>query len=587
MGSTSMSIDLSTLEQQFGLPSGLLSAVQQTESGGDPNAVSPKGALGSFQFMPATAAQYGIDPKDPDQAATGAAVMYSDLLNKYNGDVPSALAAYNWGQGNVDKKGLQNAPDETKDYIGKVMTAMEGQPSSSQSDRGSISSSPLSTALSTIGNAIVPSANAAEMPNQDDDIPPGFVPEQSASKENVDSDIPPGFVPQEQVSQNQQPSLGDQALRQVGLAARDIGGVPARVIAGVGDIANQGINAATGALNKYAGTDIPQLGMPSDTVKKGLKALGLPEPENGIEKGVETAADVLLGGGEGAVNAVKTATGNLKNMLTRDSSGIQTSQAAKDVASKFYDQADAMGGVVDNPTPIMDSMKGKDAVTPTEIAISKSDPVRQFLNEFSDVKNSPMTLSDAQKLDQELSNRISDEYDTTGLSSKGQKLLDAQTKFRAALANTPPESVGGGAEGYEAWKNGQKAWQQAMKLQDLEKIQRAADLSPTPGTIVSSRLRTLLTNNSRMRGYSQDEISALNKAAKRGTLEDAFHTFGSRLLPMGASLVGESIGGLPGAAIGAIVGHGGSSLFRGAATAIKNSKMSNAAKTIGKSIPND
>lgn len=119
-----MTVDLSDLEDQYGLPDGLLSAVQQQESGGNPNAVSPKGAIGTFQFEPDTAKQYGIDPTDPDQAAHGAAMMFSDLSDKYNGDVPSMLAAYNWGQGNVDRKGLENAPAETQNYIKNVQAKL-------------------------------------------------------------------------------------------------------------------------------------------------------------------------------------------------------------------------------------------------------------------------------------------------------------------------------------------------------------------------------------------------------------------------------------------------------------------------------
>lgn len=115
-----MTVDLSELEKQYGLPSGLLSAVQNQESGGDPNAVSKAGAQGLFQFMPDTAKQYGIDPFDPDQAADGAARMYADLSKKYKGHLPSMLAAYNWGQGNVDRKGLANAPAETRNYIESI-----------------------------------------------------------------------------------------------------------------------------------------------------------------------------------------------------------------------------------------------------------------------------------------------------------------------------------------------------------------------------------------------------------------------------------------------------------------------------------
>lgn len=131
-------LNLRELERQNGLPEGLLSSVMKAESGGNPSAVSPAGAIGLFQFMPATAKQYGIDPRDPQQSAFGAAKMYGDLMRKY-GDMPSALAAYNWGQGNVDRKGLENAPKETRNYIQKV--------------------------LGGIGEMIVPSAHAEEMPD--------------------------------------------------------------------------------------------------------------------------------------------------------------------------------------------------------------------------------------------------------------------------------------------------------------------------------------------------------------------------------------------------------------------------------------
>jgi len=92
----------------------------KAESAGNPNAVSPKGAQGLLQFMPETAKAYGINPLDPQQAAVGAARMYGDLSKQFSGDVPSMLAAYNWGSGNVSKQGLQKAPQETRDYIAKV-----------------------------------------------------------------------------------------------------------------------------------------------------------------------------------------------------------------------------------------------------------------------------------------------------------------------------------------------------------------------------------------------------------------------------------------------------------------------------------
>nr|CUV28862.1 Hypothethical protein [Ralstonia solanacearum] len=117
----------SKLESQYGLPAGLLDSVWKTESERGTNMKSPAGAMGHFQFMPATARQYGVtDPYDLTQSATGAARMYSDLLKANGGDLNKALAAYNWGQGNLASKGMQNAPKETQDYIAKVRSQMGG-----------------------------------------------------------------------------------------------------------------------------------------------------------------------------------------------------------------------------------------------------------------------------------------------------------------------------------------------------------------------------------------------------------------------------------------------------------------------------
>jgi hypothetical protein len=119
-----MSSILRQLEQQNRLPPGLLGAVMMAESSGNPRAISPKGAQGLFQFMPATAKQYGIDPLSPLQSAQGAAQMLGELKQKYGGSLPHVLGAYNFGQGNIDRKGLQAAPAETRNYIDKILNSL-------------------------------------------------------------------------------------------------------------------------------------------------------------------------------------------------------------------------------------------------------------------------------------------------------------------------------------------------------------------------------------------------------------------------------------------------------------------------------
>lgn len=104
----------------------LLDAVAQVESSGNPKAVSPVGAQGLFQFMPATAKEYGIDPFDPVQARKGAERYLTDLAIKYRGSLPHTLAAWNWGLGNVDKHGLDKMPKETRNFIQRVQRLVAG-----------------------------------------------------------------------------------------------------------------------------------------------------------------------------------------------------------------------------------------------------------------------------------------------------------------------------------------------------------------------------------------------------------------------------------------------------------------------------
>lgn len=127
------------LEQKYGLPSGLLDRVWNAESGRGKNMNSAAGAQGHFQFMPGTAAQYGLkNPYDFDESSDAAARMYRDLLKANGGDVSKAAAAYNWGQGNLNRKGMANAPRETLGYINKVAGGGSGSNSSVETHIGEV-----------------------------------------------------------------------------------------------------------------------------------------------------------------------------------------------------------------------------------------------------------------------------------------------------------------------------------------------------------------------------------------------------------------------------------------------------------------
>jgi len=110
-------------EQSHGLPSGLLAAVAQQESGGNPNAVSGAGAEGLMQLMPATAAGLGANPFDAQQSIDAAAKILHRNLKHFGGSVELALAAYNAGTGAVDRYGGIPPYEETRNYV-RSITAM-------------------------------------------------------------------------------------------------------------------------------------------------------------------------------------------------------------------------------------------------------------------------------------------------------------------------------------------------------------------------------------------------------------------------------------------------------------------------------
>lgn len=119
-GKTNIDPIIMKASRQYGVDPALIRAVIKAESNFNPRAVSHAGAQGLMQLMPGTARGLGVsDSFNPEQNIMAGTRFLKGLLDRYNNDIDSALAAYNWGPGNVDRK-PDRLPRETRDYIAKV-----------------------------------------------------------------------------------------------------------------------------------------------------------------------------------------------------------------------------------------------------------------------------------------------------------------------------------------------------------------------------------------------------------------------------------------------------------------------------------
>jgi soluble lytic murein transglycosylase-like protein len=109
------------LAARFDLSPSLLEAVVWQESRWNENAVSPVGAQGLAQLMPGTARYLGVDSRDPFQNLEGGARYLREQLDRFDGDLEKALAAYNAGPGRVERAGGIPNIRETKQYVAAIM----------------------------------------------------------------------------------------------------------------------------------------------------------------------------------------------------------------------------------------------------------------------------------------------------------------------------------------------------------------------------------------------------------------------------------------------------------------------------------
>lgn len=280
-------------------------------------------------------------------------------------------------------------------------------------------------------------------------------------------------------------------------------------------------------------------------------------------------------GGAGA-NSFRDKASSLRNRTP-----TPTADDIKAQSQQQYALAEQKGGIL-KPEFTNKFLSEVEKVKPQTEAgklVAGDSAAAQIADRLSVLKDRPLSLSEAQEIDEFLGDKIDDNFKEGRLTKQGKKLLDMQSSFRNMIDDADTSSVAGGKEGFDALKQGRELWSQQARMRDIEKIISRADMTDNPATSIKTGFRTLANNPSRIRGFNPEERALISKAADSGVVTDILRTFGSRLIPISTVVSG---GGLP----GAIASQAATMASRGAATKMQVGRAQNVANAVAsRNIP--
>lgn len=354
-------------------------------------------------------------------------------------------------------------------------------------------------------------------------------------------------------------------------------------------LSSAGLQLAGGLAGSYVGAKGLQAAAPQAAT--ALASYGATKPiEAGARTGALSGAAYGFGQGEGGLEdrvssaaqgaTIGAATGAIGGKIAKEI-GKKTGKVvpnAEDIrasANEAYKRADKAGGILrtqftDN---FVNEIQGLKPQTPAGKLLSGDDEFSKIVDRLSGLKGKPISLSEAQEIDEFLGTAVDGFVQTNGkLSKQGKKIFDVQTKFRNMIEGASASDIVGAKRGFDALKEGRKLWSQSLKLGDVERIINRAEQMDQPANAIRSGFRTLLNNPARMRGFSEAERKAIKKAADEGIVTGILRPFSSRLVPIISTGTGD--------VSGAVLSNIGSMAARGTAAAYQANKAAQVANII-------
>lgn len=450
---------------------------------------------------------------------------------------------------------------------------------------------------------------------------------QTPDNKNIDfGDMPPEQVQtamQKLYPPQQQPSMMDQATRQLGLGARYMTNFVTGVPGMIGDAANTAVNGITSGVNAIAGTNIPPLQMPSQLVQQGLTKIGMPEPNTPTERVVGDISTALANTGStmGMAGALSRAApviaplaenpimqaraaigaggaaGSVREMgggpIAQGIAGLaggfgatrgmseapqqNLSQKLRSQASDAYADATERGGILSPKFTDSWLSDAADQVSEPESVTRAfgNTPVQKVIEGLqTEYAGKPINLDEATAIDKRLTQEINKQVLPTGkLNEVGKQLNDIQTNFRNMIDTAGPEDIAGGKDGFDALNQGRQLWAQSARARDIEQIMNRADMMDVPATSLRAGFRTLANNQVRLRGFTPEQQDLIKQAANISMPVEVLRGLGSRLISAVAAGTGH-IGG-------SLLAQGGSKVARDFATQMQMNRAQAILDNIG------
>lgn len=253
---------------------------------------------------------------------------------------------------------------------------------------------------------------------------------------------------------------------------------------------------------------------------------------------------------------------------------VPTADKIKSVATKLYTKARSMGAeFTDDATNQL--RKAVQSQIPTDdfakIAIGE-DEISAFAKRLEGVSGKKMSLESFESLDKWLGEKAT-KAAFSGENDLARRYGIIQGELRNIVES--PDFIKGSSDGVRAYREATDMWRSSAKMRDIEQIiERSKTYVGGEGAGIKAGFARLVRNPKLLRGYTEEEVKAIEKAARTGRTEGLLRTFGSRLLPI--------IGGGAGGPKGALAGYALSEVSQGGAAALRGAEATKIGKIIAK-----